>query len=135
VQQRQEVRKQSEATFRNLVEAARCVIVILRADLTLAYFSPFAEQLTGYSVQEVLGQKYLPLFLDEKIRPSVGDAIAGVISGVTPAVAYEHPIQCRNHSLRDILWKAQRLDDYEGAPAILAVGHDITDLKRAQEKL
>jgi PAS domain S-box-containing protein len=109
--------------------------VILRSDFTLAYFSPFAEQLTGYSAEEVLGQEYLPLLLDEKIRASVSEAIAGVLSGGTPAVGYEHPIQCRSHRTRDILWNAQRLDNYEGAPAILAVGHDITDLKRAQEKV
>jgi two-component system, LuxR family, sensor kinase FixL len=135
VEQRHEVRKQSEATFRNLVEAARCVIVILRPDYTLAYFSPFAEQLTGYSAQEVLGQEYFPLFLDEANLAEVRQAFAGVLAGGVPAIGYEHPIVCRNRATRAILWNAQRLEDYEGEPAILAVGHDITDLKGAQEKV
>jgi PAS domain S-box-containing protein len=135
VAQRQEVRRQSEATFRNLVEAARCVIVIMRGDHRLAYFSPFAEQLTGYTEAEVLGRDYLPLFLVKNIRLEVGREIDHVFSGGSPAIGYEHSIVCRNGEQRSILWNTQRLDDYDGAPAILAVGHDITELKQAQKQV
>ena len=38
-------KERSEAAFRHLVEAAECMIVILRPDHTIVYFSPFAEQL------------------------------------------------------------------------------------------
>ena len=42
-------KERSEAAFRHLVEAADCMIVILRPDHQIVYFSPFAEQLSGYS--------------------------------------------------------------------------------------
>jgi signal transduction histidine kinase len=35
---------------------------------------------------------------------------------------------------RSALWNARRLADYEGQPAVLAVGQDITGLKQAQER-
>ena len=35
------------------------MIVILRPDHTIVYFSPFAEQLTGYPAGEVLGRDFL----------------------------------------------------------------------------
>ncbi len=56
-------KERSEAAFRHLVEAAECMIVILRPDHTIVYFSPFAEQLTGYAAAEVHGRDYLQLFL------------------------------------------------------------------------
>src|SRR5262249_61949884 len=62
-------KERSEATFRHLVEAAECMIVILRPDHTIVYFSPFAEHLTGYSAAEARGRDYLELFLAEPERP------------------------------------------------------------------
>jgi PAS domain S-box-containing protein len=46
---------------RHLVEAAECMIVIVRPDHAIAYFSPFAERLTGYSSAEVRSRDYLAL--------------------------------------------------------------------------
>lgn len=135
VEQRHEVKRQSEATFRNLVEAARCIIVILRADQRVAYFSPFAEQLTGYAAAEVLGHDYFPLFVAPSDQDDLGQELNRILAGGPPAIGYESPIRCRDGQKRSILWNAQRLDDYDGAPAVLAVGHDITELKRAQEQV
>ena len=50
-------RRRGEIQFRNLVEAAACMIVILREDGSVAYFSPFAEKLTGYRAEEVVGRE------------------------------------------------------------------------------
>src|SRR5271170_3156422 len=49
-------RERSEAAFRTLVEAAPCLIVILRPDGAITYFNDFAGQLTGYSATEVDGR-------------------------------------------------------------------------------
>ncbi len=38
--------KQSQDSFRLLVETASCMIVILREDHSIAYFNSFAERLT-----------------------------------------------------------------------------------------
>jgi PAS domain S-box-containing protein len=126
-------KERSEAAFRTLVEAAPCMIVILRADHSLVYFSPFAEELTGYGAAEVLGKDYLQTFLPEAYRQPVADEIRTVLSG-TPTREYENPVVCRDGSHRWMVWNAQRLDDYEGQAAVLAVGQDITKLKQAQEQ-
>src|SRR5262249_55204053 len=47
-------KERSDSIFRNLVEAAECMIVMHRPhDHAILYFSPFAEQLTGYRAEEV----------------------------------------------------------------------------------
>jgi two-component system sensor kinase FixL len=126
-------KERSEAAFRTLVEAAPCMIVILLPDHSLLYFSPFAEELTGYGAAEVLGKNYLQIFLPEADRQALAHEIRRVLSG-TPSREFEKPVLCRDGSHRWMVWNARRLDDYEGQVAVLAVGQDITKLKQAQEQ-
>jgi two-component system, LuxR family, sensor kinase FixL len=126
-------KERSEAAFRHLVEAAECMIVILRPDHTIVYFSPFAETLTGYSAAEVLGRDYLELLLPDPVRPDVAAELIRAIQG-SPTHGYENPVACRDGSRRSMIWNARYLADYEDGPAILKVGQDITFLKQAQER-
>ena len=50
------------------------------------------------------------------------------------SAAFEKPVVCRDGSRRWMVWNARPLPDYEGGPAVLAVGQDITALKQAQER-
>src|SRR4051794_4706987 len=75
-------RDRSEAAFRQLVEAAECLIVILRPDHCILYFSPFAERLTGYPAEEVVGRNCLAQFVAESDRRAVGDQFARVVAGL-----------------------------------------------------
>ncbi|HZV05429.1 MAG TPA: ATP-binding protein [Gemmataceae bacterium] len=126
-------KERSEAAFRTLVEAAPCLIAILRPDHTIAYFSPFAEELTGYQADEVLDKNYIQRFLCGDCQQTVQEQLERVLAG-TPVRGFENPVRGRDGSHHWIIWNAQRLPDYEGEPAILMVGQDITALKHAQER-
>jgi PAS domain S-box-containing protein len=126
-------KKRSDVAFRHLVEAAECMIVIVRPDYTIVYFSPFAERLTGYSADEVLGRNYLELFLAEPDRPALAQSFADVLAG-RPMHSHENPVRCRDGSQRWMTWNARSLPDYEGGLALLKVGQDITHVKQAQER-
>jgi PAS domain S-box-containing protein len=126
--------ERTEATFRSLVEAAPSMIVILRPDRTLLYFSPFSERLTGYRADEVLGKDYFAVFVsDPTARAECGQYLQTVVAG-TPLRGFECPVAGKDGSQRWMVWNAQLIADYEDAPAILAVGQDITTLKQAQEQ-
>jgi PAS domain S-box-containing protein len=125
--------ERSEAAFRTLVQAAPCMIAILRCDQSLAYFSPFAEDLTGYRAAETLGQDFVARFVPEPHRLAVADELRRAFAG-KPSRGYQSPILCRDGSRRWMVWNAQPLPDYEGGPALLAVGQDITQVKQAQEQ-
>ena len=126
-------KERSEANFRHLVEAAECMIVILRLDNTIAYFSPFAEQLTGFTALETRDRNYLEMLVPEGDRRSVSEEFARVIAG-NPTRGFPNPIVCRNGSRRWMAWNARFLPDYEGGPAVLKVGLDITFLREMQER-
>jgi len=126
-------KERSEAAFRHLVEAAECMIVILRTDRSIAYFSPFAERLTGYSASEVHGLDYLLLFVPDEYRTAAADEIERVLAGHATQ-GFENPVVCRDKSLRWMVWNARQLPDYDEGSAILVVGQDITNLMEAQER-
>jgi PAS domain S-box-containing protein len=126
-------KERSEAAFRTLVEAAPCMILILRTDHTIAYFSPFAERLTGYRAAEVLGHDFSRTFLPERARQVVGEEIQRIFAG-TLTRGHENQILRRDGTPCWVVWNAHVLSDYEGAPALLTVGQDINQLKQAQEQ-
>lgn len=127
-----QAKERSEAAFRSLVEAAPCMIVILRPDHTILYFSPFAEELTGYSADEVVGKEYYSVFVpDPALRESIAQTKNNILAGV-PSRGFEYPILCKAGSQRWMVWNAELLNNYEDQPAILSVGQDITSLKQAQ---
>jgi PAS domain S-box-containing protein len=126
-------RERSEAAFRTLVEAAPCLIVILRPDATVAYLNRFAEETTGFRAAEVLGRDFLTTFLEPDVRPLVAERIRESLAGA-PSRDFEHRVCCKDGSQRWVIWNAQRLPDYEGGPALLRVGIDVSSLKQAQER-
>ncbi len=127
-------KERTEAAFRTLVEAAPCMIVILRPDRTLLYFSPFAEELTGYRAKEVLGKDYFAVFVPEAaIQEVIAQKMKDILAG-TPTRGFENPVVCKDGSRRWMVWNALLLTNYEEEAAILAVGQDITTLKQAQEQ-
>jgi len=127
-------RVRSDSIFRNLVEAADCMIVMLRPrDQAILYFSPFAEQLTGYKASEVQGKSFLELLVPEADRPRLVASQRAALDG-SPQRGIESQIRCRDGRLRVMLRNVRCLPDYDGSPALLIVDHDITERKAAQER-
>ena len=131
--QREAERQRSEVAFRQLVEAAGSIIVILREDHTIAYFNPFAEELSGYAAAAVVGKDYVPTFIPKNEQAGVAQQIKEVFAG-TPTREYENTVLCHDGTHRWILWNAQRLDDFDGQPAVLAIGQDITERTKAERR-
>lgn len=126
-------KQRSDAAFRHLVEAADCMIVIVNEDLAVCYFSPYAEEMTGYPLDDALGKNYLDLCVFPEDRECVALAIQRVFSGEVIR-GDERKVLCHDGSRRWILWNARRMEDYAGAPAVLGVGQDITARRRAEER-
>ncbi len=127
-------KERSESAFRHLVEAADCMITILRMDYSIAYFSPFAERLTSFADHEVHGRDFLSLLASAADRDAVAQAFRELAAG-RPIHGLETCISGRDGTPRWIIWNARPLPDHDGAPACLFVGHDVTSLKDAQERM
>jgi PAS domain S-box-containing protein len=122
-------KERSDAAFRHLVEAAEAMIVIVRPDGRIAYLSPYAERLTGFTAAEVVGRDFRTLFLSSADGLAPPRECARI-----PDSSFEAITICRDGTRRSVVWNSRHLDDYAGEPACLAIGHDITGLKEAQER-
>ncbi len=125
-------KERSEAAFRHLIEAADCLIVILRIDGSIRYLSPFAEQITGFCNEEVQGRDFSSLFFPQEFRLTIRKLAERVLAD-DPVRGLEARVTCRDGSQLWVVWSIRRLDDHDGNPGILCVGQDITSLKLAQE--
>jgi PAS domain S-box-containing protein len=127
-------RAEQQKTIGQIAGGAPCMIAIFRPDQTLLYFSPFAEVLTGYHAREVVGKNYLSVFVPEPaVREPLSQQLREIVAGASVR-GFECPILCKDGSHRWMVWNAQFLADYEDEPAVLAIGQDITSLKKAQEQ-
>jgi PAS domain S-box-containing protein len=125
-------RAQQFTAIGQIAGSAPCMIVILRPNLVIRYFSRFAEDLTGFRAEEVAGQEFARLFVsDTVLRAALTHRINELFAG-TPTRGFECPIACKDGTQRWMVWNAQPMM-YEDEPAILSVGQDITTLKQAQE--
>ena len=126
-------KQRSEDAFRTLLDAAPCMIGILRPDHTIAYLSRFGGEVTAYMLEEVVGRDYVALFVPDEHRLAAAGDLEKVFAGI-PLRSGERPIVCKDGSRRWMVWNARLLPHYEGGPAVLVVGQDITASKQAQER-
>lgn len=127
-------RGRGEAVFRDLVEAAHCMIVMLRPDGTIAYFNTFAGELTGYAPEEVSGADYFELFVPKRERPEVRECFQRALSGGS-SEEVEHPLLARGAPIRWVVCSFRPFSDYRGKPAVLLTAQDVTVHKHIAETL
>ena len=121
------------AIMGQLAGTAPSLIVLISPDHAVLYFSPFAEELTGYQSAEMVGKDFFQVLLPPEHRQPMSDAFRNAFADV-PVRGFESAVVRRDGSRRWMVWNAQCLANYEGGPAILGVGQDITNVKEAQER-
>ncbi|HVC92785.1 MAG TPA: ATP-binding protein [Pirellulales bacterium] len=131
---RSAVKQPGDVAFRSLVEAAECMIVIVREDRSIAYFSRFAESLTGYAAEDVENLDFCGTFVPPAQQTAFANELRRAWDG-EPRRGFEGFVVCHDGTVRWMLWNARRLVGESGDSAVLAVGQDITDLKRVQDQL
>jgi PAS domain S-box-containing protein len=128
-----EVRR-AELTQR-VLEAAPVVILLLDGQGAIQYANPHFERMTGYRLDEIQGKDWFETFLPVRDRERIravfrrsygGESVRGNVN----------PIVTRTGEERDIEWTDEQLRDPEGRPTgLLAIGHDVTERKAAQDAL
>ncbi len=124
--------KESEEKFRLLAEHSKVFIAILR-DRRLLHANPFLAEISGYTQEELLALDISELIPSED-RTAVLDRVRRRQAGETLAPSYEYRLVDKSGAVHwTQLWGVTI--DYQGKPAVLAAGIDITARKRAEEAL
>jgi len=126
--------KKSEEYLRSLLQTSASVIICLSSDHRILEFNYEAEHLYGMRREAVLGKDYFELFLPKSVWDQVASDIRKVLGG-EPTRGYENPVKATDGSERILHWSVSRIHLGEGQSGIMAVGQDITELRKAKEEL
>ncbi|MFO0758658.1 MAG: PAS domain S-box protein [Byssovorax sp.] len=125
--------RRSEARFRKLIESAPDLICVSRAGKVL-YANPSFVRLAGYeTVEEVLG-KSLADMVHEDERQVVSGRLSRVDAGAVVSTTQEYRVRRPDGKPAVCEFFAIPIE-YEGAPAALSFGRDITERRRLHEQL
>jgi PAS domain S-box-containing protein len=128
--------QQSGSMYRELVENANSAIIRWKSDGTIIFFNEYAQKFFGYRENEIIGE-HVGILVPEK--ESTGGDLTGLVQDIV-----SHPerhIQNINENIRSdggrawMAWTNKPVLDENGRVAeIMAIGTDITESKRMEEK-
>ena len=130
--QMEEALLESEAKYSALVERAREGIIIAQ-DGILAYTNQACADLLGYSLEELSGMSFMETLALES-REAAAGRYSSRLSGDEVPERQEYRALRKDGTTRDIEAAAGMIQ-YKGEPAVMAVFHDITERKQAEEAL
>ena len=134
VRARKELRQERDFAA-SLVDTAQSVIVVLDTRGRIVRFNRFAEELTGYTEQQVRGKEWFKTFLPAAERERIGEVFQDILDG-RPARGVENPILVRDGGEILICWYNSTLYDAEGKVlGVLAIGYDITEMRAREAQL
>ncbi|MBC7260846.1 MAG: GAF domain-containing protein, partial [Chloroflexi bacterium] len=121
--------------FQSLLDNVHLVAVGLDREGRVTYANPYLLQLTGYTLDEVLGRDWFANFIPERYRSAVGTVFAELLQDWRYP-HYENPILTKSGEERLIAWNNTLLLDAEGKPVgTMSIGEDITEKRQMEEAL
>jgi len=135
-QQSFEVARQRDHNFvEGLVDTAPVMVVVLDGEGRIVRFNRYAERITGYPSQDVVGQPWLETVVAESDRAHVAGLMRDSMAGATMrGIVYN--ITTKDGGVRQILWNDQLLaGQTAGSVGLLAIGQDVTDQRALEQRL
>ncbi len=118
----------------NLIETANAMVVGTDNTGNIIIFNQAAENITGYTREEVLGRNYFDLIVPRDRYPYVWEKFKNSHAGIIPR-RMENPIVNKSGQERHVMWQNSSLHAQGKVVGILAFGIDITERKRAETRL
>lgn len=135
LKQAQEALRSERDFAEGLIETAQAIILLLDVEGRIVRFNPYMEEISGYSLEEVKGKNWFTTFLPERDRHCIRDVFARSLKGIQTR-GNTNPIVAKDGREREIEWHDTVLKDDQGEPAaLLCIGHDVTERRKAEEAL
>jgi PAS domain S-box-containing protein len=132
--QAEEALRQERDFAHNVIQAAQVIVLVLDGAARIVRFGRFLADLSGRRAEEVRGQDGFATFFAPHDQPHLRELFRKALVGA-PQGSHLCPVQGREGRARVIDWRAQPLKgDRDGVVGVLFIGHDVTDLRQAQER-
>ncbi|MCK5541524.1 MAG: PAS domain S-box protein [Desulfobacterales bacterium] len=120
----------------NLLETANTIVLTLDSSATIKAFNKYAEELTGYKKDDVIGRNWFDLFIPLRDKESIPKVFIKVLKNMPEIAQYENHIVLKSGMERLISWNNNVLRDMSGnVEGVLSIGMDITERKVAEDAL
>jgi PAS domain S-box-containing protein len=118
-----------------LIEAVPALVLSLGCEGHILGFNSRMAELSGYSLDEIIGQDWLEQLVTEEARGEVRDAFAHALRGGRPRELVA-PMLSKSGALRQIQWHFATMESQTGETSgLVALGQDVTDRHRAEQEL
>jgi two-component system cell cycle sensor histidine kinase/response regulator CckA len=136
------VRRQAEESLRSekawseaIVSLAPNIVVGLDKESKILIFNKFAEKLTGFRAEEVMGKPWIETFIPEEMRGQLYGVWDEVVKNKLIEHHYEDTIVTKRGDERVISWNNTVLTQNGEFRMVLSIGDDTTERKQAEERL
>ena len=124
----------NERRWRQLLDSVQLLVVTLDREGEIISMNPFAENVSGYSAQEMTGRHYLE-FVNEDERDDVRSVVDRGLDG-DPESENERLLVTRDGDRKMIRWRSVVLRDAAGdVEGLLSVGADVTSRRESEAEL
>ncbi len=118
-----------------LFDTAHAIVLVLDSQGRILRLNPYMEQLSGYRLEEVQGKDWFEIFLPSRDRQRIRALFGRAINGIRTR-GNINSIRTKGGQEREIEWfDAPLTDENSRLVALLCIGQDITEQKRAQRLL
>ena len=135
IKKAEEESRQAHDCTENIFNYSNVPIIFWNKELKIIRFNHAFEHLTGYTANEVIGQRLSMLF-PEANRDTLLNEIENTLKGKHWDTV-EIPILCKDGDIRVVLWNSANIYAEDGTTLLstIAQGVDITKLKNKEEEL
>jgi len=122
------------ARFRSLIDKTWDLIVVVEADLRIAYITPSSERVLGYPPDELEGTPFTDLVHPDDSH-SVVSHLVGLNGTGSETAVFEVRVRHANGQYRTIDWNGADLLDDPSVNGYVLNGGDVTEARQAAEDL
>lgn len=134
-------RKRAEAALQkakdyaeNLIHTANAIVVCLDINGNVQVFNHAAENITGYTFDEVKNSNWFELLVPHERYPLIRDAFNKAGDGRLPR-NMENPILTKSGDERYIAWQNNEITENGQVTGTISFGVDITERKQAEQEI
>jgi len=116
-----------------ILDTADLLIIVLDLKANIIKFNKFAEKITGFSEEEVLGKNWMNSFFLKQNSKLISEAFDKLISKEQNTLSFNTPILCKKGLLLNSNWQNSLIEDDHGdIKGFLCIGLEISP--QIQEK-
>ncbi|MFZ5785493.1 MAG: PAS domain S-box protein [Acidobacteriota bacterium] len=131
----EEALRAEKAWSEAIVASAPNIVVGLGERSRIIVFNAFAERLTGYRAEEVMGKPWIELFIPEPLRATLYGVWDEIVRGRLIEHHFENEILTKGGGTRIVSWSNTLLESAGDFSMVLSVGEDVTERRRAEAAL